>query len=173
MSNENFKTAAAVAVGAVGGELLADWLKGKPAQAGNMISLDEPTMRLLAAILERCESIEQMLTILEAIAAALGGGGTNPNAWKAFNVTLETAGTPQRFPEYVVPYKCKLKILAHTTNLGILYLAPTEADTAHALTRIPLVAGQAIELEIDKTNEVYMDGSSNGDIVACFIEQRR
>ena len=133
----------------------------------------------LNARLDRlCAELQELRSTLEIAAGALvtyvGHAAVerrNPETWAAFTVTLQTPGRAQQFPQYEVPRREKICLVALNTNAGDLYMTPRQADSVNPNFRYVLAPGQNLILRLANTAAIYMDGISAGDQVTVAVEQ--
>lgn len=123
---------------------------------------------------------EAINRLTAAIAGMQDGGGSsdaplslgNPQSFTGFRVLCAVANQPYQLPDRKVPYKMTLVIKALPTNGGIIYVAPTQPDSVNINSSYPLIANEAVELEVQNADDVYISATAAGEGVACIVEQR-
>jgi hypothetical protein len=89
---------------------------------------------------------------------------------KGYTVTL-TAGTPVQGTDYDVPAGVEVLLKAGNDNTGIVTMASTSATAINSSTdNFPLLAGQAVTVQVQNTKQLYFDSTVTGDTVRVFFE---
>jgi hypothetical protein len=174
--HETAKQVLGTGAGAFAGTALALLLNPNKAQAAGDFALDEATRNAIIAIMLDAEKMDQVIADLQTIEGLLGGSSSsgekrNAKTWKAIKVFV-TPGTPIQLPCYPIPYRVKVGLIALTTNVGNIYVSPTSVEVAQNASRFTLVGGQAVNLEIDNTEMIWIDGDIAGECVQIAVEIR-
>lgn len=87
-----------------------------------------------------------------------------------FQKTVATAGTPVQLDDVEVAAEQTILIKAKTGNAGIITIG-NSSDTADSGNSdyFSLAAGEAIEVDGQNTNEVWIDATENGDGVEVAV----
>lgn len=102
----------------------------------------------------------------------MGSRFDNLKSFATETLTVSVSGTPVQGTSSKVPDGVALIIMAHPDNTGRVTVAKTSAlalntaDTGH-----PLDAGQAIALQLENVDEVWVDSTVSGDKVVLTTEK--
>lgn len=167
--------AGGVVLGA-GAALLAALLAGKKLQAAEGVTPDEILDAAAQAdsksLGNALNNLAQQVSALNYNLSGTGVGGANPESFTAFRALCAAANTPYRLPDRSIPYKMTLVVKALPTNGGVIYVAPSAADSVNVNSAYTLIANEAVELEIINANKVYIAATAAGEGVTCIVEQR-
>ncbi len=171
------------------GLLASRKVSAAPPEGSTLVTLDDPAMQALVAILAREENINidlgsateilqavnGNLDLLNANISALLGlptlaqNPTNAVAWRTICPAILTA---VQLPSKLVPRDTQVAIKALPTNGGVIYVATNAANATNPNSSYPLIANEAIMLKIRDTSLIWIAAATAaGDGVACVVEQ--
>jgi hypothetical protein len=180
------KTSDAAVVISVGAAIAAAWaLLQKRAQAapGQILSLDEATMKLLIAIAQASgnidtntlDALDKLQEIIDKI--GVGGRGWPPNTegTRAFSVACPIAATPYQASDMLVPDGLSLAIKSSPVNAAasLMYVARTPAECTNPNSAWPLVRNEAITFRVKNANAFYVSTDTAGSTAIFTAEQER
>ena len=84
-------------------------------------------------------------------------------------ITAALAGI--QLPYQPVPPGTKVRLMAMSTNLGIIYVGNAQSIVQNPSQGFPLLAGDpALELAVNDLQEVWVSGTAPGDIISWIVE---
>lgn len=142
------------------------------------INLTERMTQVFSGLDERIDYTNILLTKLIELQGGtppdgpILGGVKNPENFRVGVVRISAPGTAQNLEDVSVPHKYHVVIKAFRANLGSAYVGTTKADAeGHADTSYPLWANEAIELEVDNLQVIWVDADNDGEGVVWIVEQ--
>ena len=94
----------------------------------------------------------------------------NKKSFETFRKTVASAGTAEQLhSDLPIPDGYMLIVKALEANAGDIEIANSQ-ERAQGSNVFTLDAGQSIGLSITNANLVWIDATSNGDGVVCYVE---
>jgi len=169
--------AGGVVLGA-GAAILAALLASGKVKAANGLTADELIQQAAQAdsASGTLDSIDKTLKAMSAYMTSPGrvinGQLANPHTFTTFQMTCAAANVAYRLPDKAVPYGMSLVIKALVGNFGNVYIGAGTAEAANLNTAYPLIANEAVELQIINSMRVYVSAAVAGDGIVCIVEQK-
>jgi hypothetical protein len=92
------------------------------------------------------------------------------NTMQTFQKNVTTSGTPVRLTNYPVDLGQSIVIKAKAANTGTITVGPDSASALNSDTKhFKLSPGDAIEVAISETEEIWIDSTVNGEGVEVAI----
>jgi hypothetical protein len=105
-----------------------------------------------------------------AIPVSVAGGTPNPSAFYTAQSTVAVAGTAVNLAAQVIATGQKLTIKAKNTNTGRIRVGNSAANAQNVAVAFSLGANEAISLQVDNANKVWIDATVNGEGVELISE---
>lgn len=150
--------------------------KARAAEPGQIVGLDEATMKLLIAIAEAAGSTEDevknLANLITRLSIQVQGYPPNTETLIATRVLIAAVNTPYQLPDIAVPDDMSLQIKGWPTNAGIIRVGNSRATCINPNQSWPLLANEAIGYRVKNASAIYVSGTVAGDFAALTVEQR-
>jgi len=92
----------------------------------------------------------------------------NKQSFETGSLAITAAGTAEQFTAHRVPQGHSVKVIAHASNTGYIYIGETKAKAeAH---HVELKSGATLELYVDNASDIWADSSVNSEKVGWAFE---
>jgi len=176
MAEQKDRTALALGLGGAAGIMAAIALAKKASASGGGV-IDDATKALLMAI---AEANAQLVIDVEAILAALPGGGGMGGPGSGFPDNCETVATTRitigqinrgyQLTDLVIPAGMRVLIFAPTTNAGTIYVANSRTNAQDLDSAYPLIGGQSVGYYVKNAKNLQVSGNTAGDTAIMTVE---
>lgn len=95
----------------------------------------------------------------------------NSRSFVTGSITCPEAGVGERLPGYPIPRGKSFAVKALSTNAGLIWIAPTKADSQNQNVGWSLTPNEALSLQVDSGADIWVTAQVAGDGVCYIVEQ--
>jgi hypothetical protein len=158
--------------------VLMSFLTKRAEASSDIVSLDDATLRLLAAMAVSIDNIDNDADLLADILSAIqnlsiSGAGIAPNNRTIYNSTVVgvVAVKAYQFPDLVIPEQRALVIKGYPLNGGLSYIGRSAAECTNWQQAWPLRPNESIAYNIKNAKELWVSFQVANESVVFTVEQ--
>jgi hypothetical protein len=149
------------------------------ASGSDIVSLDDATLKLLAAMAISIDNIDNDADLLADILSAIqnisisGGSEIIPNNKNAITNVVQgaLAAKAYRLPDTSIPLGRTLTIKSYPTNAGIVYVARSASEAINWQQAWPLMPNESIGYRVNNAREFWVSFAVAGESAVFTVEQ--
>jgi hypothetical protein len=152
--------------------------KRASASSGDIVSLDDATLKLIAAMAINLDNIDTDTDVLADILAAIqeisiSSGNIAANNKNAISNVVQglAASKAYQLPDCNIPDQRTLTIKAYPTNAGLVYVARSASEAVNWQQAWPLMPNESIGYRIRNAKEVWVSFTVAGESAVFTVEQ--
>ena len=155
-------------------------MQSRVAAAGNVVTLDEATQKLLIAIAQATgQSLETVQAILlalqgEALDVNVKGYAANRPSGITGRIFINQINTVKayRLPAFLIPDDYHIVLKAWPANIGLIYVGFSQLAVTNSLDQAyPLIRNESILYRVTSADALYVSGNTVTDSVTYTVEQ--